>query len=47
MKIPKKYHEPLRFILSEFISTHESSSDIYPEELDCSKEILKSLTPNP
>ena len=43
INIPKKYLESLRFIIFQFINTHEESPDIYPKELEISKRILASL----
>ena len=43
MKIPlnKKEKENLDWILSEFVSTHEDSGEMYKNEIQIAKKILK------
>ena len=43
INITDKNKEPLRFILTMFLETHEQDKTIYPEEILIAKKILKKL----
>ena len=43
INITDKNKEPLRFILTMFLETHEQDKVIYPEEILIAKRILKKL----
>ena len=43
INITDKNKEPLRFILTMFLETHEADNAIYPEEISIANKILNKL----